>query len=71
MKGLSKRPGIIIANKMDLPQSQENFELLQEAVGHLPMEIIPISAEQHDHLDILIRKLREMVVSSGGSIAIR
>ncbi len=44
MKGLSKRKHIILANKMDLPESEENLELLKAAVDEEDVKIIPISA---------------------------
>ena len=44
MKGLSSRPAIIVANKMDLPEAEENLSRLRcEVVGE-GIEIIPMSA---------------------------
>lgn len=48
MKGLSTRPAIILANKMDVPQSAENLELLRDELSSEVTEIIPISADQGD-----------------------
>ncbi len=48
MKGLSKRPSIILANKMDQEASLENLELLQDELSATPIEIIPISAENKE-----------------------
>jgi GTP-binding protein len=59
MKGLSKRPGIILANKTDLPESEENLELLQEAVEGY--EIVPICAELDENFDDLLLKLRKIL----------
>jgi GTP-binding protein len=61
MKGLSKRPAIIIANKMDLPESQENLALLREALNTSYLEIIPLSAEKMENIDELISVIREKV----------
>ena len=60
MRGLSRRPAIIAANKMDCPESAENLELLREELKSDPIEIIPISAA-HNELDGLVEKLRQMV----------
>lgn len=56
MRGLSKRPSIIAANKMDLPESAENLELLREELKSDVVEIVPISADSVD-LGELIAKL--------------
>ncbi len=45
MRGLSRRAGIIVANKMDLPESLENLEILRQELAADPIEIIPVSAE--------------------------
>ncbi len=63
MPGLSKRPSIVIANKMDLAESLENFELLKEELSSEVIEIIPISAAEGDTPD-LKEKLRDMVKSA-------
>ncbi|MBR7104733.1 MAG: GTPase ObgE [Lentisphaeria bacterium] len=60
MPGLSKRPSVIIANKMDMPASEENLLLLQEKLATEPVEIIPITAaigELGDLKEILKSKL--------------
>ena len=44
MSGLSKRPAVIIANKMDMPVAEENLELLREKLASTPIEIIPVTA---------------------------
>lgn len=56
MKGLSKRKAVIVANKMDIPESQENLDLLQEAIHDL--EIIPISAAHDDNFENFKIKLK-------------
>ena len=60
MTGLSKRPSVIVANKMDMPISEENLLLLQEKLASEPIEIIPVTAaigELGDLKDILKAKL--------------
>ncbi|MDD3118669.1 MAG: GTPase ObgE [Victivallales bacterium] len=61
MKGLSQRPSIIIANKMDLPESAENLELLRQCEAVNGLEIIPISAAVDDDFSALTARLRELV----------
>jgi len=44
MKGLSTRPAIIVANKMDLPESAANLELLKKELSSEVIEIVPVAA---------------------------
>ena len=53
MKGLSGRPAIILANKMDVPVSAENLELLKDELASDVTEIIPISADSGDLGDFM------------------
>jgi GTPase len=61
MKGLSKRPSIIIANKMDLPESADNLELLRDELSSELIEIIPASAELGENLAEVVNKFSELV----------
>ncbi|MBN1864105.1 MAG: GTPase ObgE, partial [Victivallales bacterium] len=55
MSGLSKRPSLIAANKMDIGESAENLELFRH---EYPNErVIPISAANSDNLDELVDAL--------------
>ena len=69
MKGLSKRPAVILANKMDLPESAENLEMLKQSEILRNREIVPISAatESSTELAGLCKHLRELVNAQGGS----
>ncbi len=60
MKGLSRRPALIIANKMDLPGATENLERLREELASETTEIIPVSAATGETGELKLR-LREMV----------
>ena len=60
MKGLSKRPALIAANKMDLPESAENLALLRDELASEVIDIVPISADKCE-LDDLKALLREKV----------
>ena len=58
MKGLSKRPALIAANKMDLPESEENLALLRDELSSEVIDIVPISADkcELDNLKVLLRE---------------
>jgi GTP-binding protein len=52
MKGLSKRPALVVANKMDVEVSKENLELLREELSSEVLDIIPISANENNLGDL-------------------
>lgn len=60
--GLSKRATIIVANKMDLPESAENLEILRSKLAHELFEIIPVCAEKGElgELKNIIRQAVEV-----------
>jgi len=63
MKGLSKRKSIILANKMDLPESAENLELLKADIDIDPnIQIIPISAKEKENTEELKLILKELIL---------
>ncbi|XP_017578073.2 mitochondrial ribosome-associated GTPase 2 isoform X1 [Pygocentrus nattereri] len=55
--GLSQRPRVIVANKMDLTGTQENLEALR---GHVSQRVIPVSALTGNNTEELILHLREL-----------
>ena len=55
---LSKRPQIIVANKMDMPGAVENLEEFKKKVN---AEIIPISALTKDNLDHLLYRVADLL----------
>ena len=59
MKGLSKRKAVIVANKIDLPESKKNLTALKRKVKGY--EIIPVSAMEKRNTDTLVKVLREML----------
>ena len=61
MKGLSKRPAVIVANKMDLPESAENLEILLASGLVTNMDVIPVSAGMGEDLGPLVAKLKAML----------
>ncbi len=56
---LSKRPWLIVANKMDLKEATENFGFLRSRFPR--QEILPISADTGQGLDALRARLAELV----------
>ena len=56
MKDLSRRASLIIANKMDLPESAENLKLLRKKVRGIP--IVPISAATDRSFDTVRNAIR-------------
>lgn len=55
---LSKRPQIVVANKMDMPGALENLEEFKKKVD---AEIIPISALTKDNLDQLLYRVADLL----------
>lgn len=54
---LVSRKKIVAANKMDLPESEENLKILREKLGDIP--IIPISAKMGTNITQLLEVIRE------------
>ena len=54
---LSQRPWFVIANKMDLPNAQENLNALRKKFPKI--DIVPISAAKGEGIDELKKKLAE------------
>ena len=60
MEGLSDRAMLIIANKMDLPESQENYEEFVLALED-DIDIFPMSAGTDEDFTEIKEKIRELV----------
>ncbi len=56
-KKLAEKPQIIVANKMDLPEAQENLKLFRKKVRK---RIIPISAATGEGMKALLNQLRTL-----------
>ncbi|XP_043489917.1 mitochondrial ribosome-associated GTPase 2 isoform X2 [Polistes fuscatus] len=54
-KNLNNRSLIVVANKMDLPEAEENLKLLKEKIN---MPIIPISAKVGINISTLLKEIR-------------
>lgn len=57
---LEDRPQIIVANKMDMPDAEENLKLFKEEIGddHI---IIPLSAVSRDNIDQLLYTIADQL----------
>ena len=60
LEGLSKRPSLIVANKMDLPDAEANLAELQKRLAGDPRKIIPVSVGIGETGD-LAAEVRELV----------
>ena len=56
---IARRKQILVANKMDLPEAQENYPALEELAKKEGIEIFPISAATRHGLDALISYIGE------------
>ncbi len=60
---LSQRPWGILANKMDLPGSEENFQAFQTRFPYIP--VIPISAERGEGIAEIKTQLEKWLTETG------
>lgn len=51
---LAQRPQIVVCNKMDLPEAQENLERLKEHVAPMGWPVFAVSAAAHQGFDALL-----------------
>lgn len=56
-RGLSERPHIIVANKIDLPQARANLPALQARLGG---DAIALSAVTGENLEALLLRIQEL-----------
>lgn len=61
-ESLIKKPSVVIASKMDLPESKQNLAKFKEKYPNL--EVYPISSVYNEGLDALIKRLGEIVEES-------
>lgn len=62
---LSRRPQIIVANKMDLPDANEQLEMFKEQIGS-DVNIIPISTVTRDNIDQLLYRIADLLDETEG-----
>ncbi|ARJ37805.1 GTPase ObgE [Sporosarcina sp. P21c] len=58
---LTERPQIIVANKMDMPDAQDNLEAFKEALGDEEIQVFPISALTRTGLDPLLYAILDLL----------
>lgn len=56
-KGLSMRPNLIVANKVDLSVAEKNLEVLKD---HVDLPVLAISADKGKGLEALMMQIREL-----------
>lgn len=59
-EGLSQRPSIIVANKSDLDEAEENLAELRD---HMDSPVMALSALNQNHTDELVQALRKLIES--------
>lgn len=57
---LTERPQVVVANKMDMPESEENLKVFQEKVG-AEVKIFPISAVSRQGLKPLLFAIADLL----------
>ncbi|SDW36512.1 GTP-binding protein [Kandleria vitulina] len=65
--GLMNRPQIIVANKMDLDESEENLRRFQEKVGE-DVKIYPMIAPIHEGLDQILYAIADTLATAPESV---
>lgn len=60
---LAKRPQIILANKMDLPEAQQNFERIKEAADKCGYKIFAVSAATGQGFEQVLYEVLKMLDS--------
>ncbi len=58
---LAKRPQVVVANKMDIPGSEENFERLKKVTDKLGYEIFKVSAVTKQGLKEVFYRVADML----------
>lgn len=56
-QSLNHRPALVVANKIDLEDAQENVELLKK---HTDLPVIPVSAKVGTNLTQLLLEIRKI-----------
>lgn len=54
-KHLLERPQLVIANKIDLPEAEQNLELFEK---HTDLKVIPVSAKLGTNITQLLKEIR-------------
>lgn len=57
---LTERPQIVVANKMDMPEAEENLQAFKEKVGE-EVKVFPVSAVSHQGLKPLLFEIANLL----------
>jgi len=60
---LAQRPRIVVFNKMDLPEAQEYFPLVKEALAKRDVDVLPISAVTQHNISLLVQQVFEKMAN--------
>ncbi|MEK6715582.1 MAG: GTPase ObgE [Candidatus Omnitrophota bacterium] len=60
-KKLSDKPQVVAANKMDISSAEDNLKIFKKRVS---AEVIPISAQEKDNLEVLLDKIQRKLQES-------
>src|SRR5580704_5506306 len=63
---LSRRPWVIVANKMDLPEASQQLKALEQRFPD--RKIVPISAEKNEGIEVLKESLQEFVLRESSEV---
>lgn len=58
---LEERPQIVVANKMDMPDAEDNLTLFKEELGNEDVQIIPLSTYTRDNIDTLLYAIADQL----------
>ena len=58
--GLSSRPAAVLANKIDLEDSDEKLEKLREVINSPELEIIPVSGRNGINLANMLVRIKHL-----------
>ncbi|MGX0035547.1 GTPase [Staphylococcus auricularis] len=58
---LEERPQIVVANKMDMPDAEDNLTLFKEELGNEDVQIIPLSTYTRDNIDTLLYAISDQL----------
>ncbi|MDN8782649.1 GTPase ObgE, partial [Staphylococcus aureus] len=64
-ENLSRRPQIVVANKMDLPDSETQLEMFKEQLQE-DVNIIPISTVTRHNVDKLLYQIADLLDETEG-----
>lgn len=59
--GLSDKPQLVVFNKMDLPDAQELWPLIQEAIADMDIPVMEISAVTQRNIPDMLYKVQEIL----------